>query len=236
MIYPQKNTLAQYFERFSGVPDSIVKYTHMKNTITIMGTLSLSLLTSFAKAQETKEAPVQQPQVQTWDARKNPTVDSISSKYRDKIVAAPVALTTADIFPVIGTYESSTNPEAASLNITLDMQNKGIAWIEGLPQGKVKALLMKSPATYKIPVQKTEGGKDVAEGTLIFDKDLNTLSICLGKEYNTENPSAAFTQPAPDATMAGKTAKAKKETTPKPWIYTGSKVVKTTAMNNMAVK
>lgn len=54
-------------------------------------------------------------------------------------------------------------------------------WIEGLPQGRVKAMLRKSPATYKIPAQKTEEGKEVAEGTLMFDKETNTLSICIGK-------------------------------------------------------
>ncbi len=36
-------------------------------------------------------------------------------------------------------------------------------------------MLRKSPATYKIPAQKTEDGKDVAEGTMIFDKDANKL-------------------------------------------------------------
>jgi hypothetical protein len=97
--------------------------------------------------------------------------------YRDKIVAAPVAPTREDIFPVIGKYESSVNADAALITITLDEQNKGLVWIEGLPQGKVKAMLRKSPATYKIPAQKTAEGNEVAEGTLIFDKETNTLSI-----------------------------------------------------------
>ena len=53
-------------------------------------------------------------------------------------------------------------------------------------------MLRKSPATYKIPAQKTEEGKEVAEGTLMFDKETNTLSIAIGKDYNLENPSMAF--------------------------------------------
>jgi hypothetical protein len=196
----------------------------MKKTIGIMGVIALSLWTASVQAQTT-----------TWEAQKNPTVDSIAAKYKDKIVAAPVPITTDQVFPVIGKYESSTNPEAAVITITLDEQNKGVAWIDGLPQGRVKAMLRKSPATYKIPAQKTEEGKDVAEGTLIFDKETNTLSICLGKEFNAENPSVAFTEPpAEEVVVKTKTTKSKtkvkKETAPKPWMYTATKISNTTAM------
>ena len=197
----------------------------MKKAIGIMGVIALSIMTASVQAQQTT----------TWDAQKNPTVDSIAAKYKDKIVAAPVAITTEQVFPVIGKYESSTNPEAAVITITLDEQNKGVAWIDGLPQGRVKAMLRKSPATYKIPAQKTEEGKEVAEGTLIFDKETNTLSICLGKEYNVENPSAAFTEPpAEEVVVKTKTTKSKtkvkKETAPKPWMYTATKITTTTAV------
>lgn len=190
-----------------------------------MGVIALSLLTASVRAQQTT----------TWEAQKNPTVDSIAAKYKDKIVPPPAAITTEQIFPVIGKYESSTNPEAAVITITLDEQNRGVAWIDGLPQGRVKAMLRKSPATYKIPAQKTEEGNDVAEGTLIFDKETNTLTICLGKEYNVENPSAAFTEPpAEEVVVKAKTTKSKtkvkKETAPKPWMYTATKVTTTTAL------
>jgi hypothetical protein len=126
----------------------------------------------------------------------------------------------------------------------LDEQNKGFVWIEGLPQGKIKAMLRKSPATYKIPVQKTEDGKDVPEGTLIFDKDSKTLSIVIGKTYNAEDPSAAFTMTTEDQNMAtttdvvktktktgGKIVKTKTKPAPKPWTYTGTKVEKATVSN-----
>lgn len=194
-----------------------------------MGTALLSVLTIASYAQQTP-APETTPapaQTQTWEAQKNPTVDSIAAKYRDKIVAAPTALTQEKIFPAIGHYESTTNADASSVSIALDQQNKGLIWIEGLPQGKVKGLLTKSPATYKIPAQKTEDGKDVAEGTLIFDKEQNTLSICIGKNYDAENPAAAF-MAAPveevSATVSTKNkAKTKKPAAPKPWLYTGTK-------------
>jgi hypothetical protein len=114
--------------------------------------------------------------------------------------------------------------------------------VNGLPQGKIKAMLRKSPATYKIPAQKTEDGKDVAEGTLIYDKETNSLVICIGKPYNSADPAAAFStsiteQPVVEektiAKANGKTkTKTKKIEEPKPWMYTGTKVDKGTVINN----
>ncbi|MEQ1677926.1 MAG: hypothetical protein ABL876_14555 [Chitinophagaceae bacterium] len=193
----------------------------MKKTIGIVGGIVLSLLTTSILAQDTTR----------WDPKKNPTVDSLTSPYQSKMLPPRPALTTADIFPVIGKYESSTNTDAAAVSISLDEQNKGVVWIEGLPQGKVKAMLRKSPAVYKIPVQKTEDGKDVAEGTLIFDKETNTLSICIGKAFNAEDPAAAFVTPVEEPATTAKTSKTKKPVQPKSWIYVGTKQVKETAMN-----
>lgn len=191
----------------------------MKKTIVVMGGFVLTLLSVTANAQ------------QTWDAKKNPTVDSISALYRDKIVTAPVPPTREDVFPVIGKYESASNADAAQISITIDETNKGIAWIDGLPQGRVKAMLRKSPATYKIPAQKTAEGNEVAEGTLIYDKATNTLSICLGKVYNAEDPAAAFVPADEPAVSTVKNVKSKKPVTPKAWMYTGTKLSKETAMN-----
>ena len=67
-----------------------------------------------------------------------------------------------------------------------------IVWVKGLPQGRVKAYLRKSPATYRIPAQKTEAGKNVPEGTLIFDKETSTLNISLGAPFNEADPAAVF--------------------------------------------
>ncbi len=193
----------------------------MKKTIVIVGVTVLSLLTISVHAQQT----------QTWDPKKNPTVEAIISKYEVKPVTPPTELKTSDIFPVIGKYESATNADAASVTVTPDEQNKGIVWIEGLPQGRIKAMLRKSPATYKIPAQKTQEGKEVAEGTLIFDKETNNLSICIGKPYNTEDPAAAFAAPVEQPVVATKTNKAKKSVQPKAWIYTGTKLAQETVMN-----
>lgn len=200
----------------------------MKKTSRIVGGIALCLLTISVNAQT---EPPTQPPVKTWEAKKNPTVDSITSQYAGKYIAPRPALTSADIFPVIGKYESATNADAASVTISLDEQNKGIVWIEGLPQGKVKAMLRKSPAVYKIPAQKTEDGKEVAEGTLIFDKETNTLSICIGKLYDAANPSVAFSIPVEETTATVKVSKTKKAKMPKAWIYSGTKLVTETVSN-----
>jgi hypothetical protein len=206
----------------------------MKKTFFVMGGIALSLLTLTTAAQQTDSLPAQP--VKTWEAKSNPTVDSITAKYKDKMVVVRPALTTADIFPVLGEFESATNTDAAHITITQDEQNKGVIWIAGLPQGKIKAMLRKSPATYKIPAQKNEEGKDVGEGTLIFDKETNTLSILIGKEYNSADPATAFVPvatPAEEVKIKTKTAKTKVKTEKKPqtWTYTGTKIVKETVMN-----
>lgn len=193
----------------------------MKKTIGSVGVIVLSFCSLSAISQ------------QTWEAGKNATVDSISAKYKDKIVAAPVAKTSSSIFPVLGVYETSTNPEAGKLLITSDESNKGIIWVEGLPQGRVRALLTRSPATYKIPAQQNADGKAVAEGTLIYDKEQNTLSICIGKAYNSLDPVAAFTAPVvTEEAVVSKKTKTKKPAAPKPWVYTGNKVIQETAVIN----
>jgi hypothetical protein len=212
----------------------------MKKTIVIMGGMALSLFAVTASAQETTpQAP--QPVKSTWDAKNNPTVDSIMSKYTGMYVASKPAPTTADIFPATGQFESSTNPDAAHVTVTLDAENKGVVWVEGLPQGKIKAMLRKSPGTYKIPAQKAEDGKDIAEGTLLFDKETNTLSIVIGKPYNDADPATVFAAPAigdetvlADADVKVKNSKTKikkKPAAPKAWTYTGTKVVTETVSN-----
>ncbi len=198
-----------------------------------MSVIVLSVLTLSVNAQADTVKPVQVDTTKGWDAKNNPTVGVITDKYKDKYITSKPAPTTADIFPALGKYESATNADAASVTISLDAENKGLVWIEGLPQGKVKAMLRKSPATYKIPAQKTEDGKDVAEGTALFDKETNTLSIIIGKNYNAAEPAAAFAaEPVEETVAVSKTTKTKKTVAPpKPWIYTGTKVEKAVAIN-----
>ena len=199
----------------------------MKKAIIFVGSIVLSFISVSALAQN------------TWDPKKNPTVDSITTPYETKLVAAPKQMTPEQIFPVVGQYESSSNTDAPSVTISFDPEVKGIVWVEGIPQGKVKAMLRKSPSTYKIPAQKTADGKDIAEGTLIFDKETNTLMISIGKPYNSADPASVFSTTAEPVVVVEKTVaksngktktKTKKIEEPKPWTYTGTKIDKGTVM------
>lgn len=213
----------------------------MKKTALFAG---MFLLFAAVNAQETKPAV------------SNPTVDSIAAKY--KLQPMPEALAIEQVFPVIGEYQATASTEAtasepaaatteatsatvANLKVVLDEQNKGLIWIEGLPQGKVKAMLRKSPSTYKIPAQKTEEGNDVKEGTLIYDKDTKTISVIIGKAYNDMDPAASFLPATSEESVAeapkAKTAKgkkpvAKKVKEQKPWVFVGTKIEHTTAATN----
>jgi hypothetical protein len=208
----------------------------------------------------TTTQPTKQTQPTTQEQKKyaNPTVDSILSKYT--LVPMPSPVTTEQIFPVIGQYQSSTNADQ-KLTITLDDQNKGFAWIDGMPQGKVKAILKKSPATYKIPAQKTADGKDVPEGTLIYDKDSKVITVLVGRPFNDQDPASVFATAATTTTDQSMTkdqttttndqgnkeskmtvaktkgskthskTKVKKVEEPAPWVFTGTKVEQVTATN-----
>jgi hypothetical protein len=119
------------------------------------------------------------------------TADTISAKY--KLLPMPEALTLEKTFPVIGQYTlNNADASQPAISISIDSANRGIVWVEGLAQGKFKAYLKKAPATYRIPAQKSESGKSLTEGTLIFDKDNNVLNIAIGGGYNETDPAAIF--------------------------------------------
>jgi len=167
----------------------------------------------------------------------NPTVDSILSKYT--LAPMPGQMKTEQIFPVIGVYQSGSNADQ-KITVTLDEQNKGFVWVDGLPQGRAKAILKKSPAIYKIPAQKTADGKDVMEGTLIYDKDSKVINIMLGRNFNDADPGSVFTTPMVEEEQSTavvtktKTDKAKqkvKKVKVEPWVFTGTKVEQVTASN-----
>ena len=215
--------------------------------IAIITSAALLLFTAAVNAQtdtvpkQTTDPVAQQPVA----TEQQPTAKVYNDKYNNwsadtyKMQPMPEALTIEKIFPVLGNYQLTDKEGTAStVSVTLDPSNKGIVWIEGLPQGKIKATLRKSPATYKIPVQPlgeeamaTEAtteveakdaktsksaktakaapkAKELPEGVLIYDKDANVLNVCIGCKYNNEDPAVAFT-PA-EATDAAATDEAAK--------------------------
>jgi len=79
--------------------------------------------------------------------------------------------------------------------------------------------------------------KELPEGVLIYDKDANVLNVCIGCAFNNDDPAMAFTasepapvdQPEAKATKNAKKSTAKVEKKAKPILYTGNKVIETTA-------
>jgi len=52
---------------------------------------------------------------ETWDAKKNPTVDSIHAKYEGKLVVSKPGPTIDQVSPVIGQYEFPMSVDAKSV-------------------------------------------------------------------------------------------------------------------------
>lgn len=140
-----------------------------------------------------------------------------------ELLPMPGELTDAAIFPVLGKYEyTDKEGNVATVTVTRDIENKGQIWVNGMPQGKFKADLKASPATYKVLAQKTlqndvedavietapaeesnsdskvtattarYSGKSLKEGTLIFDSTSNQLYLNIGHKFDQENPAGVF--------------------------------------------
>lgn len=181
----------------------------MKNTI-FLGIASLFIsAAASAQTDSAKVQPTTPPVAATTPANWAKADDYLPAHLKG---ATSSTLEPKHYLPVLGTYQP-TGESTANLSVTVDEQNIGIVWIDGLPQGRVKAMLKKSPAIYKVPAQKTAEGKSVPEGTLIYDKDANTLSIALGTAFNDADPAAPFT--------SATTTSTKSKT--KVWKYTGAK-------------
>ena len=192
----------------------------MKKTIILTGAVCL-LLTASLYAQV--DTPPAQPETTSPEIQ-------MSDSTKSGLIPMPEPLTTEKIFPAIGKYQlTDKEGNALLVTATLDETNKGILWVNGLPQGPVKAYLRKSPAVYKIPVQKTLDDKEIKEGVLIFDKENNIMEICIGCEYNNENPSMAFSEDQPVVEAAAKKSSKKATVKVKPAYYSGSKIIQETA-------
>jgi hypothetical protein len=166
------------------------------------------------------------------------TVDSIEAKY--KLLPMPDGTTIEKTFPILGTYQlTNANNTTGDLIVTLDTTNKGIVWIDGLPEGRVKAYLMQSPATYRIIPQKSATGKWVPEGTMIFNTETNALNISLGAPYNQADPGSIFQTDYNGSDVAVnnsaavkvKTKTATSKTKSKVMYYSASKTLTTTSSN-----
>lgn len=164
-----------------------------------------------------KQPDTVKPKVPDTMMSTNATVADISSKYQRKEMPSP--LTIEKVFPVVGSYVSNSDPSVVTIKI--DESNKSWILVSGLPQGNIKAMLMRSPAVYKIPAQKSDSGADIPEGTLIFTPDVNALHICIGKPFEFANPGAVFEPMTQEKTTTPE--KTKKDKKPEAWTYNGTK-------------
>jgi hypothetical protein len=167
----------------------------------------------------------------TTTATTSVTTTATDSNAAQTQASTPATTTTAPATDVAATEATP------SVSVTLDSVNKGVIWVEGLPEGKFKAYLKKSPTTYRILAQKTNLGKQIPEGTLHYDVEANALHIALGKSYNEEDPTGIFAVNAPATTDVAATSTAKSKSSKsksKVTFYTASKVITEPAVETEA--
>lgn len=215
----------------------------MKKIAIIAGAAFLCLFSASVSAQ-VDTVPRQPAPVETTVVTNNKMAnDTYNNWDKSKYAMQPMpeALTTEKIFPVLGTYQLTDKEGTASqVTVALDETNKGTIWIDGLPQGRIKAYLRKAPAVYRIPEQNSgdeKTTKTIAEGVLIYDRDTNLLNVCIGCAYNEQDPATAFL-PAEEESLVNQTeikTKTKNGTTKtkatkvKPVHYSGNKMIQETA-------
>lgn len=180
----------------------------MKNTLAISFALFAAVAANAQTPDSTQSQPAATP-VATATVLSDTSINAAYIADREALKG----LKTEDIrpehaFPVLGSYTASGS-STGDVTVSIDPANKGIVWVDGLSQGRFKALMKKAPATYKIPAQKTDSGNSVAEGTLFFNPASKELSIVLGRPFNDADPTASLTSAANQKT--------------KTWQYTGTK-------------
>jgi hypothetical protein len=183
----------------------------MKNTAFLLAALIASAVanaqtdTTTRPATDTATKPVPDTSIVTMvDTSVGKAYVSNPDRLKD---VTSETLTPSHIFPALGTYKGN-GTSTEDVTIALDESNKGIVWIEGLPQGRFKAIMKKAPSTYKVPAQKSETGTAIAEGTLYVNPETNELTILLGQSFDDQNPTSFLT------------VSTKKKTS---WQYTGVK-------------
>lgn len=162
----------------------------MKNTLFLAAALTLTVAANAQTPDSTQKQPA--TPADTTTAMADTSINQAYIADREALRSlTSETLRPEHAFPVLGSYNASGS-STGNVTITLDSANKGIVWVEGLAQGRFKALLRKAPSTYKIPAQKSESGKTVSEGTLFLNPASKELTIVIGRPYNDADPSAAF--------------------------------------------
>lgn len=119
---------------------------------------------------------------------------------------------------ILGNYQpanaNTTEPSSTSSNvtnttgnvsITVDDQNPGKIWVEGIGANKFYAYLKNESNIYKIPAQKV-GDSKVEEGIVAYDEASKQVHIRIGSGYNDADPQASLN--TTEATMGTVTGSA----------------------------
>lgn len=192
----------------------------MKSSKFILALLGSTVISFAAFSQQDSTKPVEEKPV-TEQAK--PATDTAQPAIVDHAETnLPKPNAGRHFIPVIGTYQASGDSTAVkNISITVDEQNPGKIWIEGLEPVKIYALLKAIPGTYKIPAQKVDD-KKVAEGTLLYDDNNKQVNVCVGCGYSDASPSVATAE----STSTDKKSKVKKAPVVS---FTGSKTEMGTA-------
>lgn len=132
------------------------------------------------------------PVLGTYQLNAPGTVGSTTTSTTTNSSTSATSSTTTTSDNTNSSSPATANGSAGTVVITMDSSSKGIVWVDGLPEGRMKAYLKKSPATYRIVPQTTSTGKVISEGTLVYNPDNNTLNISIGAPYNEADPTAIF--------------------------------------------
>ena len=166
----------------------------MKSSKFILALLGSTVISFAAYSQQDSTKPVEEKKPVTEQAQ--PAKDTAQPAIVDHAETnLPKPNAGRHFIPVIGSYQASGDSTAIkNITVTVDEQNPGKIWIEGLQPVKIYAVLKAIPGTYKIPAQKVDD-KKVAEGTLLYDDSNKQINVCVGCGYSDASPSVAASEP-----------------------------------------
>jgi len=165
----------------------------MKSSKFILALLGSTVISFAAFSQQDSTKPVEEKKPVTEQAKPAEQAQPAIVDHAETNLPKPNA--GRHFIPVIGSYQASgDSSQVKNVVVTVDEQNPGKIWIEGLEPVKIYALLKAIPGTYKIPAQKVDD-KKYPEGTLLYDDSNKQINVCIGCGYSDASPSVATAEP-----------------------------------------
>ena len=165
----------------------------MKSSKFFLALLGSTVISFAAFSQQDSTKPVEEKKPVTEQAKPAEQAQPAIVDHAETNLPKPNA--GRHFIPVIGSYQASgDSSQVKNVVVTVDEQNPGKIWIEGLEPVKIYALLKAIPGTYKIPAQKVDD-KKYPEGTLLYDDSNKQINVCVGCGYSDASPSVATAEP-----------------------------------------